>query len=244
MEVPTLAPSPLWVGWDRTGPQLWGRPTTKTRTSTRRYPARTRLSPRQSRQARTEMPPRDQCGTSHPAGDGQHRLRDPGPASSSMKVSAMPSGPRWTPPRKGIADTSLTTRRIRHARRRSHLSAPGPERGANAMPFDPSNLNTGSTFHVQPQAGPVQPQGGPGRPPRSTSISIWATPCPTSASSSGTSSRATCPASAARSARASRRRSGRRSRPTSPAPTSTAPAPGRAGWRARRWRSASGRAAA
>jgi hypothetical protein len=34
------------------------------------------------------------------------------------------------------------------------------------MPFDPSdldtgsNLNTDSTFHVQPQAGPVQPQGG------------------------------------------------------------------------------------
>ena len=28
------------------------------------------------------------------------------------------------------------------------------------MPFDPRNLNTGGTFQVQPQAGPVQAQGG------------------------------------------------------------------------------------
>ena len=74
------------------------------------------------------------------------------------------------------------------------------------MPFDPSNLNTGSTFHVQPQAGPVQPQGGPDGHPDRRAFRSGRPPARTSPPARP---RAGPPALlAARSARASRRRSG------------------------------------
>ena len=42
----------------------------------------------------------------------------------------------------------------------AQVAHPARSEEQDTMPFDPSNLSTGGTFPVQPQAGPVQPQGG------------------------------------------------------------------------------------